>query len=198
MHLVCVSISPRLDTIVRPFSWHNFPLRILTFNFDVTLQLKFFCSVDAYIRMIMVSVPPLDQLDQQRYPLDFKSWKDRVTELFDVSTAWRTRLENHKRRAGQLGGFKIKEFPSFSPPLSLATCARAFITRPPCWVPRDRKSFYCIPWTRSHACQLEARGTRSLTNMPPVNGLVIHDFLLHRLISCTCQSFLISCYLQLP
>ena len=33
MHLVCVSISQPLDGIVRPFSRHNFPLRILTLKF---------------------------------------------------------------------------------------------------------------------------------------------------------------------
>ena len=33
MHLVCVSISQRLDGIVRPVSRHNFPLCILTPKF---------------------------------------------------------------------------------------------------------------------------------------------------------------------
>ena len=33
MHLVCVSISQPLDGIVRPFSRHNFPLRIFTLKF---------------------------------------------------------------------------------------------------------------------------------------------------------------------
>ena len=50
--------------------------------------------------------------------------------------------------------------------------------------------------------RLRVRNLCSLTDMPPVNGLVVlyiflhvkDDFLFQRLISCTCQSFLISCY----